>query len=310
MTTVLFSSRSYLYRTPLVLVAVFLAVGYALLVAPNASAATARGSSTLSGGTGPGGQFTASAPARDRSAANQQRKRKPRPLTGWVGKFTTTEYHPTPERWFSGPRQAFPGLLGRHRVAWLLSAHGVAMEGDGWAARPTGPGTRWVNYVSGTAGWINARGRPTRPGGPFGWSNGAPAWLACGWKNKRGGWTFPRNYLQRGEAVRWANGRPARWTGCDRVNFKAGVGRKLRFWNSVAVDPSLFPLGRTWFYLPAYRDTRCGGWFRADDTGGAIRGRHIDVHRPPPPAPVTLTTRQAQKVLIVRGKKPAANPCR
>src|SRR5690606_23204545 len=106
---------------------------------------------------------------------------RPAPLRGWVGGFTTTEYHPTPEHWFAGPRQSFRGLRGEHRVAWLISAHGVAMQGDGWSTQPTGPGTRWANYVSGAVGWLNARARPTRPGGPYGWSNGAPAWLACGW---------------------------------------------------------------------------------------------------------------------------------
>lgn len=230
-------------------------------------------------------------------------------LTGWVKGFTTTEYHPTPERWFGGPKRVMPGLQGPHRVSWLLSAHGIAMEGHGWGASPTGSGTRLASYVSGSVGWVNGRGRPTRPGrSASGWSAGPPAWLACGWKNRRGGWTFPANYLSPGEPVRWANGRPKRWTGCD-VRLHAGIGRPLRYWNSVAVDPSLFPLGRTWFYIPAYRTTRCGGWFRADDTGGAVTGRHLDVYRPAPAAPVTMTTRVGQRILVVRGRKPAGNPC-
>jgi 3D (Asp-Asp-Asp) domain-containing protein len=49
---------------------------------------------------------------------------------------------------------------------------------------------------------------------------------------------------------------------------------------SVAVDPSLIPFG-SHIFIPAYQAVN-GGWFEADDTGGAIIGRHIDVFRPPP----------------------------
>ncbi|HZJ29587.1 MAG TPA: 3D domain-containing protein, partial [Solirubrobacterales bacterium] len=164
----------------------------------------------------------------------------------------------------------------------------------------------------GSVGWLNGRAQPTSPdgSGPSGWSRGAPAWLACGWQNRRGRWTFPSNYLERGAPVLWSRGRPARWVGCGDLTLQAGAGRPLRFWNSVAVDPSLFPMGRTWFYLPAYRGTRCGGWFRADDTGGAVSGRHIDAYRPPPRSAGDVITRTGQRILIVRGRKPPANPCR
>ena len=37
-------------------------------------------------------------------------------------------------------------------------------------------------------------------------------------------------------------------------------------------------------YIPAYRAIR-GGWFVAQDTGGAIIARHVDVCRPPPASP-------------------------
>ena len=39
---------------------------------------------------------------------------------------------------------------------------------------------------------------------------------------------------------------------------------------TVAVDPKVFPIG-TKFYIPGY------GWARAEDTGGAIKGRHLDL---------------------------------
>ena len=49
----------------------------------------------------------------------------------------------------------------------------------------------------------------------------------------------------------------------------------------VAVDPTVIPLGSR-VYIPAYRHDPYGGWFVARDTGGAIRGRHVDVYRTPP----------------------------
>ena len=43
----------------------------------------------------------------------------------------------------------------------------------------------------------------------------------------------------------------------------------------------LIPLGSR-VYIAAYRHTAGGGWFTAQDTGGAIIGRHVDVYRSPP----------------------------
>ena len=52
----------------------------------------------------------------------------------------------------------------------------------------------------------------------------------------------------------------------------------LHFYGSIAVDPRVIPLGSR-VYVPAYRGDGQGGWFIAQDTGGAINGRHIDVYR-------------------------------
>ena len=58
-----------------------------------------------------------------------------RPITRprWLHHVAVTEYYSVPERWFRGRAVAAPGLAGRHRVDWLYSARGVAMEGDGIA---------------------------------------------------------------------------------------------------------------------------------------------------------------------------------
>lgn len=44
-------------------------------------------------------------------------------------------------------------------------------------------------------------------------------------------------------------------------------------WGAIAVDPSVIPLG-THLFVPGY------GHGRAEDTGGAVRGAHVDVWVP------------------------------
>ena len=68
------------------------------------------------------------------------------------------------------------------------------------------------------------------------------------------------------------------------VCSRAGAPLPLHFYQSIAVDPSVIPLGSR-VYIPAYRNDGYGGWFVAQDTGGAITGHHIDVYRTPPAAP-------------------------
>lgn len=59
----------------------------------------------------------------------------------------------------------------------------------------------------------------------------------------------------------WAN--PAWSSGYTYTGIKAHPG-------VIAVDPRVIPLG-TYLYVPGY------GFGRAEDTGGAIKGKHIDV---------------------------------
>jgi 3D (Asp-Asp-Asp) domain-containing protein len=68
------------------------------------------------------------------------------------------------------------------------------------------------------------------------------------------------------------------------VSFAPGPSLPLHYYRSIAVDPGVIPLGSR-VYIPAYRDDGYGGWFVAQDTGGAIGGRHVDVYRPPPADP-------------------------
>jgi 3D (Asp-Asp-Asp) domain-containing protein len=68
------------------------------------------------------------------------------------------------------------------------------------------------------------------------------------------------------------------------------------------VDPRVIPLGSR-VYVPAYRDDGHGGWFIAQDTGGAINGRHIDVYRPPPTSALDLgASLTAQRIFVIKPK--------
>jgi len=216
----------------------------------------------------------------------------------WVRGVLVTEYFPVPEAWFSGRRVTAPGLRGKHRVDWLYSAAGVSMEGDGVAD----DGRRYHIAATGSQGWVNVRGRATAPKRHSGWSHGRPFWRAVGWRNGRGEVTYP---LERG----WSNGAPARHIAPEGIRFADGPSRPLVPWQSLAVDPGLIPLGSSVF-LRAYCSTPARGWFYAADTGGAIRGRHIDVYRTAPEAPGSgnVTRTEAIFVIPAGARAPASVP--
>lgn len=209
--------------------------------------------------------------------------KKPRTLRNVL----VTEYFPVPEQWFVGKKVAAPGLRGKHRVDWLYSARGVSMEGDGIGS----DGRRYHIDGLGDQGWVTASGKRTRPG-RHGWSAGSPFWRDVGWRNRRGRVTFP---LATGG---WYAGQPRRTRSTGGITFAEGPSRPLRFYRSVAVDPNLIPLGSR-VYIPAYSHTSGGGWFRADDVGGAIQGRHLDVYRPPPADPGGGQAIRGQTVRVV-----------
>lgn len=207
----------------------------------------------------------------------------------WIKGVTVTEYWPAPESWFVGRLVRAPGLPGLHRIDWLYSASGLSMEGDGIGL----DGQTYHIDQLGNGGWVNAAGRPTSP--RRGWSAGPPYWRDGGfWRNGRRAVTFP---LAVGG---WSDGRGRRYVPLPRVSFAAGPSLPLRYYQSIAVDPRVIPLGSR-VYVPAYRNDGHGGWFIAQDTGGAIQGRHIDVYRNPPASPVgggrDLT---AQRIYVIR----------
>lgn len=196
---------------------------------------------------------------------------KPIRRAGWLRSVTVTEYYPAPEWWFVGKKVQTPGLDRLSRIDWLYSSTGMSMEGDGIGL----DGERYHIAGLGSGGWVTERGRPSVPG-HRGWKGGSPFWRAGGYWLSRGRYvTFPL------DGGGWSNGPGVRYRDLPGVSFGAGPSRPLKYYRSVAVDPDLIPLGSK-VYIAAYRTSAGGGWFTAEDVGGAIIGRHVDVYRTPP----------------------------
>jgi 3D (Asp-Asp-Asp) domain-containing protein len=244
------------------------------------------------GGTQPG---STKPPVTKKSKKKPAKKKRPKvtfpiskPTT--LGGFLTTEYWPVPERWFVGKRVKAPGLAKRHRVDFLYSARGVAMEGDGLDLQ-----NKPVHWVTGSGNWVGSNGRP-----------GSYYWLGeMFWRNRSGNVTFP---LERGG---WSNGSckafksrgsKCRYVGPRGTRFATGPstgasGVKLRPLRSVAVDPRVIRY-RSGVYIPAYAKGGYDGWFCAADTGGAIKGRHLDVFRRAPSSPSGGSSRRGQTIRV------------
>jgi hypothetical protein len=221
--------------------------------------------------------------------------------TTWLSGFRITEYYPAPEAWAVGKPVATPGLPGKHRIDWLYGGFGLSMEGTG-----IGLDGRLYHIDSlGHGGWVSRTGKATFDGVH---DNGAPYWRAGGfWRNSRKGVTF---LLLAGG---WSNGVGKSWVAPPRgISFAPGAGTPgLRYWRTIAVDPSLIRFGSR-VYIPYYRHVKgATGWFVANDTGGAIGGRHVDVYRAPPSNPDDGgRSLSGQRVLIVPpgGKIPKGVP--
>jgi 3D (Asp-Asp-Asp) domain-containing protein len=221
--------------------------------------------------------------------------------TTWLSGFRITEYYPAPEAWAVGRPVATPGLPGKHRIDWLYGGSGLSMEGTG-----IGLDGRLYHIDSlGHGGWVTRTGKATFDGVH---DNGPPYWRAGGfWRNRKRGVSFP--LLAGG----WSNGVGVNYVAPPRgISFAPGAGTPgLRYWRTIAVDPSLIRFGSR-VYIPYYRHVKgATGWFVANDTGGAIGGRHLDVYRAPPSNPDEGgRSLSRQRVLIVPpgGKIPRGVP--
>ena len=189
----------------------------------------------------------------------------------WVQNTLVTEYWPSRERWFTGRLVRAPGIPGRHRVDWLFGARGLPMEGEG----------------------IGSDGRVYHFAGPY----------DIGWVNRRGGRTAPCR-----APGFWTNGRPFWLSRPHAARFAGGHSRTLVYWKSVAVDPRMIPFGSR-IFMQALCATPALGWVTARDTGGAIKGAHIDVYRPPPAQLGNGLLLRGQAMLVVPpGTKPKHEP--
>lgn len=87
---------------------------------------------------------------------------------------------------------------------------------------------------------------------------------------------------------------------------KAGItatGTKVQEGRTIAVDPTLIPYGSVVaVYIPSLK--QWSGLYLAEDTGGAIKGKHIDVAVKPSQVK-TFGTRNIQLAIIERGKGPS-----
>jgi 3D (Asp-Asp-Asp) domain-containing protein len=210
----------------------------------------------------------------------------------WLTGVTITEYWPAPESWFAGRLVSAAGLTGEHRIDWLYSAMGVSMQGEGIGL----DGQMYHIDSLGNGGWVTAAGRPTVAS--KGWLGGTPYWRAGGyWRTRNGAVTFP---LGLGG---WSAGVGRKYVPLRGVTFAAGPSLPLSYYQSIAVDPGVIPLGSR-VYVPAYQHDGHGGWFIAQDTGGAIGGRHIDVFRPPPPSAMDAGQYLIdQRILVIEPKR-------
>jgi 3D (Asp-Asp-Asp) domain-containing protein len=155
------------------------------------------------------------------------------------------------------------------KSSFLFGGHGVAMQGTG----KTAPDGDYVKYISGGGCFVHIAGRNAG-------------------RNLEGQWVINPQVLKE----RYARLGVTDFTGFgnlallypDRATFSTvssvtgSSGQPLTPWSSIAVDASLIPLGQS-FTLVFRNDavlpySATSSTFIANDTGGAIKGKYIDIY--------------------------------
>ena len=193
----------------------------------------------------------------------------------WLRGVTITEYWPAPESWFAAGWSARPGCRASTGSTGCTRPTGVSMEGEGIG-------------LDGRMYHIDSLGRRR-----LGHRRPASSTVAVRRLRRRRAVLAGRRLLARTAAAPLRSRSSRRLVGRHRRTLctaaggdasRPGPSLPLHFYQSIAVDPGVIPLGSR-VYIPAYRHDGHGGWFVAQDTGGAINGHRIDVYRPPPPSP-------------------------
>ncbi len=225
----------------------------------------------------------------------------PRPQQ--LGSYWITYYWFAPEAWFTAKKMVAPGLKVAYREDFLYSARGISMQGTG-----TGDDNVMIHWRSGRGAWVNKEGAETQTAAG-GFTNGAPYSRpgGCVWWAKDPATGNPNLASSDNKRPTFANddgtwqnppaNKDAYTVVCnkaavlagqpDDLNYRGypdlfgiGIGTAVTPWRSIAVDRSVIPKGSI-IYIEALKNTPSKGCFSADDTGGAIIGKHIDVLIPP-----------------------------
>jgi len=173
-----------------------------------------------------------------------------------LGEFFATAYYCVYENEMAGTQKVtltISGIAFTLKASFLFGGYGVAMQGTG----RTGPDGHYIHYDGGGGAFVSVDDPEVRA-----------RYEALGITDFTGfgniGLAYP------GEAT---------------YSVVSGVmgasGRTLVPWCSIAIDPSVIPLGATGILLFKSGTTPDGAIqmkFRADDTGGAIIGNRIDVY--------------------------------
>jgi 3D (Asp-Asp-Asp) domain-containing protein len=154
------------------------------------------------------------------------------------------------------------------KASFLFGGWGVAMQGTG----RTDAGGDYIKYTGGGACFV-------RVAGPNAGRNIEGQWVV----NPD---VLRDRYAQLGITDFTGFGNlallnPDHATYSQLPLINGSMGQPLTPWQSIAVDPSLIPLGRTitlLFKNDAADFDMSKATFRADDTGGSIKGKHIDIY--------------------------------
>ncbi|RJS82121.1 hypothetical protein CW713_05550 [Methanophagales archaeon] len=179
---------------------------------------------------------------------------------GNLGDFYATAYHCVYESEMSGTQTVTRTISGTPytlKASFLFGGYGVAMQGTG----RTGPAGDYIHYTGGGEGFVSVDD-------PVNDAAVRQRYAQIGITDFTGFGNIGLNY-------------PSDATYSKVSEITGASGRTLIPWYSIAVDPSELSLGTTGTLLFKSGTTPEGATqmsFRADDTGGGIAGKHVDIY--------------------------------